>query len=167
MTLQEMLNESATTGKVEWIGIRPGKREAMQSVQTAHISTDKGLHGDHYQGSNKKRQLTLIQAEHLEAAAHILKRPTIDPGLTRRNVVISGINLQALKEQQFCIGSEVILETTGPCHPCSRMEENLGQGGYHAMIGHGGITTRVIQGGSIQLGDQVQMISKKQLIQEP
>ena len=89
-------------------------------------------------------------AVHLQVVAKILGKSEIDPGWTRRNLVVSGINLLSLKHQSFQIG-EAVLQTTGICAPCSRMEENLGPGGYNAMRGHGGITAKVLQPGEIQI----------------
>ncbi len=156
--LQELFQTMPQVGRIEWMGIRPQKREPLQEIASVTLSIEEGLEGDHYTGKSKKRQVTLIQAEHLQTVASILKKDTINPLDTRRNIVISGINLLALKDQQFQIGEEVILEMTGLCHPCSRMETNLGAGGYNAMRGHGGINTRVVQGGVIQIGDEVRLL---------
>ena len=159
VTIKDLRNTLPQVGKVQWIGIRPGKREKVAEVEEVKVSVESGLEGDHYSGSSKKRQVTLIQAEHLQAVASLLSVESIDPGLTRRNLLISGINLNALQDQRFQVG-EVILETTGHCYPCSRMEENLGPGGYNAMRGHGGITARVIRGGSIGKGQAVRLLAK-------
>ena len=88
--------------------------------------------------------------------AQILGKSEITPELLRRNIVVSDINLLTLKHQQFQVG-EVMLETTGICAPCSRMEENLGAGGYNSTRGHGGITAKIIQGGQIKIGDVVRL----------
>jgi MOSC domain-containing protein YiiM len=88
------------------------------------------------------------------AAASFLGKENIDPNLARRNIVVKGMNLNALKSRRFSIGTAV-LEMTGFCYPCSRMEENLGVGGFNAMRGHGGITCRVIQTGKIKIGDKI------------
>jgi MOSC domain-containing protein YiiM len=85
-----------------------------------------------------------------------MQMPQLTPGMLRRNMVIKGINLHALKDRRFWVGN-TLLEYTGDCHPCSRMEETLGLGGYNAVRGHGGITARIIQGGIIALGDVVRV----------
>lgn len=157
--MAKLLRSLPQIGKVEWIGLRPARRVGIVSVETVEV-TEKGLTGDRYQKMNGKRQVTLIQAEHLTAVGQLMQQQkTVDPQETRRNLVISGINLNALKNQQFQIGSAVVLEGTGYCHPCSRMEENLGPGGYNAMRGHGGITARILQTGTIRVGDSVRFIS--------
>ena len=127
----------------------------VHSVGEVVANPDTELEGDHFKKSSTvKRQLTLIQQEHLEVVPRILGIKEMPPELLRRNIVVSGINLLALKHQQFQV-REVLLETTGVCAPCSRMEENLGAGGYNSMRGHGGITAKIIQGGQIQIGDTV------------
>jgi MOSC domain-containing protein YiiM len=145
-------------GKVLWIGIRPQTRKPIQ-VLTETFANIGGLLDDRYNKGNaeSKRQVTLIQHEHLQAAASFLGKEYIDPALVRRNIVVKGINLNALKGKQFKIG-EAILEMTGFCFPCSRIEENLGKGGYNAMRGHGGITCRVIQEGAIKVGDELTVL---------
>jgi MOSC domain-containing protein YiiM len=151
-SLEQLMSHYAQAGTVEWIGIRPAKKAQLISVDSAILDPSYGLQGDHYAGRSGKRQVTLIQAEHLPAIASMMNLKCVRPDQLRRNIVISGLNLLALKNRSFQIG-EAILEYTGACHPCSRMETSLGAGGYNAMRGHGGITARVIHGGGIKVGD--------------
>ena len=154
--LQQLLATLPQVGTVRWIGVRPGRRERLTPLDEVEANTEIGLVGDRYRGRSGKRQVTLIQQEHLEVVGGLLGRESIPPELTRRNIVVSGINLLALKDRHFRIG-DAVLEYTGLCHPCSRMEEALGPGGYNAMRGHGGITARVVRDGVIRMGDQVRM----------
>jgi MOSC domain-containing protein YiiM len=141
---------------VEWIGLRPRYRAPVEAVPAADAVAGFGLTGDHRATrGGSARQITLIQAEHLVAVAGILGREAIEPGLLRRNIVVAGINLLALQDREFRIGEAVLLGT-GPCAPCSRMEEALGRGGLNAMRGHGGIAARVVTSGTIHLADPVQ-----------
>lgn len=154
-TMAQLMSNFAQHGKVQWIGLRPQKKAPLVSVPSVEVSLEQGLIGDHFAGTySKKRQITLIQAEHLQAVASLLGVENVAPGLVRRNIVVQGINLLSFKEKQFKIGN-VILETTGLCQPCSRMEINLGTGGYNAMRGHGGITAKVVRAGSIAIGNEV------------
>jgi MOSC domain-containing protein YiiM len=138
-------------GTIVWIGIRAMRRMPMNVLQTVNATADAGLAGDHYGRQHGARQVTLIQAESLHAIASHLGRDEVSPLELRRNLVTAGINLYALKERRFRVG-DALLEATGECHPCSRLEETLGVGGYNAVRGFGGITARVVSGGSIGLG---------------
>lgn len=144
-------------GKLVWIGLRRKKNGAMVSVDSVPICPDKGLDGDHYSGRSGKRQVTLIQFEHLAVIETLIGR-TVSPEILRRNLLVSGINLLSLKNSSFQIGSAV-LETTGLCHPCRKMEKALGAGGFNAMRGHGGLTARVKEAGTISVGDTVRPLA--------
>ena len=135
-------------GRLRALTGAPGERGAT-SVQPA---TPGGLDSL----TPGKRQVTLIQAEHLPVIAALAGLETVTPEQLRRNIVVSGLPLLALKDRRFRIaspsGDSVLLEGTGECHPCSRMEEAFGPGGYNAVRGHGGITARVLEGGLIEVG---------------
>ncbi len=147
-------------GRVEWIGVSDATRAPIQSVAEAEVEVGTGIVGEHHARSGKShRQVTLIQQEHLAVIGAIMGRDPIDPQLLRRNVVISGITVSALKNRKFRVG-EVVLEGTDTCAPCSRMEENLGDGGYAAMRGHGGICAAVLGAGKIRVGDEVQVVDE-------
>ncbi len=151
--LARLLDGPVAPGRLAWIGLRPERRAPVQVVEVAMLEPGRGLVGDRWRGATTgARQVTLIAAEHLAAIAGFLGREAVPPELLRRNLVIRGVNLLALKGRRFRLGG-ALLEHSGECHPCSRMEEVLGPGGYNAVRGHGGITARVLEGGAIRLGD--------------
>jgi MOSC domain-containing protein YiiM len=155
-TLADLAATLPQVGTVAWIGLRPGRREPVQAVADVDAIAGRGLAGDRY-AAGGKRAVTLIQAEHLSAIGALLHGAAPDPAALRRNLVVSGINLLALRKRRFRVGA-AILEGTGSCDPCSRMEDTLGAGGWNAMRGHGGITATIIAGGVIRVGDPVAAI---------
>jgi len=153
LTLKTLMSRYPRPRRLDWIGLRPARHAAMEKPDSATLDA-RGLVGDRYAGRDGKRAVTLIQAEHLPVIAALAGHPGIDPAITRRNLVVSGINLYALRGEAFQVG-EVRFEGTGVCDPCSFMEQSLGIGGYNAMRGHGGITARVLTPGQICVGDPV------------
>lgn len=164
-TLRQLTQQFSQAGKLEAIYLRPARGAPCVSAQQAQAEARKGLVGDRMlttPSSNpdaSKRQVTLIQAEHIAVISALIGKP-VDAAKLKRNLVVSGINLLAAKSlfkdqtMQLSIG-EVVLEITGPCEPCSKMELALGHGGYNAMRGHGGMTARVIKSGELKVGDTI------------
>lgn len=155
-TLRDLIAHVPQRGRVRWIGLRPSRDEPMRAVERAEAVLGRGLVGDRYRGRGErgKRQVSLIQAEHLPVVASLLDREALAPALLRRNLVVEGINLKALQRLRFQVG-EVVLEGSGPCAPCSKMDRRLGDGGYAALQGMGGIVARVVEGGELAVGDAV------------
>jgi MOSC domain-containing protein YiiM len=157
--LARLLEAPIRPGRLVWIGLRPVRRAPMVPVEEATLLPGSGLEGDRWRGAaTGARQVTLVAAEHLAAIAGFLGLDAVAPERLRRNLVVRGVNLQALKGRRFRIGGAV-LEYSGECHPCSRMEEEFGPGGYTAVRHHGGITARVLEAGSIRLGDVMERLS--------
>ena len=151
--LSRLLNAPMRPGTVQWIGVRPSRGAAMASLDRVALDTRHGVAGDRYEGRSGNRQVTLIQSEDLHAISAYLGQP-VAPEQLRRNILVSGITLLALKDKRFRLGS-ALLEMTGECHPCSQMEATFGVGGYNAVRGHGGITARVLEDGEVSIGDSL------------
>ena len=145
-------------GTLTWIGLRTQRRGQISTVEHARAIATQGLEGDHRMAKTpgSARQVTLISEEFIGQIAHFTGHDRIDPVLLRRNLVVHGINLNALRHQRFQIG-DALFEATALCHPCSRMETALGKGGVAAMLGHGGLCARILTTGVISVGDRVEV----------
>ena len=147
-------------GRLEAIIVRGDSRAAASLIDATTAIAGVGLADDRLgkRGAAElsTRQVTLIQSEHLDVIAQLARVEKVDPVALRRNLVVAGVNLAALKNVRLRVGA-ALLEIVGPCQPCSRMEAAIGRGGYAAMRGHGGWTARVIEGGALQVGDTVRV----------
>ena len=156
-TFEQLKANFVQAGRLDWIGLRPSRGQPMAQVKQAQAIAGSGLEGDRagsYSGS--KRQVTLIQAEYLTVIQSFLPEVDITPANLRRNLVVSGINLNSLVKQVINIGA-VQMEITGLCHPCNKLEQQLGHGVFNALRGHGGLTAKVLSSGLICVGDTLEV----------
>lgn len=151
-----------TPGEIVWIGARPQRGAQMVESPEALLESGHGMLGDRAgQRPNSKRQITLFQAEYLPLIAQWTNLPALHFRDLRRNIAVRGINLNALNGQTVRLGAAVI-EVSGFCHPCRKLEQQLGYGVFNVLRGHGGLTARVLSEGIIRVGDSVTPIVREE-----
>jgi MOSC domain-containing protein YiiM len=149
-------------GRLEWIGLRPAHKQPMIEADQVYAIAGLGLEGDHRceKTPGSARQVTLISHEYIQQLAEKINQEKINPALLRRNLVISGFDMDLLRFQQLKIG-DAIFETSALCHPCSRMDQALGEGTKESMMGLGGLCAKILQTGIIRVGDKVELLEFK------
>jgi MOSC domain-containing protein YiiM len=121
----------------------------MREVESAVALADQGLEGCRHGRTGSRRQVLLMDCETLESFS-------LPPGQIKENITTSGLRVNDLaKGQRLAIG-KAVLEVTGPCEPCSRMDE-IRMGLQQELYGRRGTLCRVIEGGRIQRGDTIQV----------
>ena len=141
-----------TPAVVVSIHVAPGRRLPTRSVPSVEAEAGVGLVGDRYHGS-RHRHVTLQALDALEAAARELGR-RVDPGLTRRNVTITGAEVPTSPGTPVTIG-RVRLEVVRVAAPCRLLDDALGPGAARALHDRGGTVLRLLDSGTISVGDEV------------
>jgi MOSC domain-containing protein YiiM len=156
-------SEPATaTGLVEAIHIAGDAGEPVRAVEAVRAVAGVGLDGDryaygrgHYQDGRVSRDLTLVEAEAIEALAreHGIE---LAPGETRRNIVTRGIGLNELVGGRFWVG-EVLCQGTHLCEPCQYLADLTGKPLLRALVHRGGLRADILRGGMIRRGDRLRL----------
>ena len=146
------------------MGVREAPNSVIKILSRAYLKQGYGVEGDRaWRFNGGKRQVTIFQAEYLPVLASLHPSREIHFQDLRRNIAIAGINLNTLVGEHLSVG-KAILEITGLCHPCAKMERQLGAGAYNALRGHGGLTAKVAQSGIVRLDDVVAVESSQQAL---
>lgn len=141
-------------GTVVSIHFAPGSRgdgEPVTSANEARAVAGKGLEGDRYFGTSEDREVSLIEAEAIEA----LGRDTglkLAPGDARRNIVTRGVRLNDLLEKEFAVG-EVRLRGLRLSEPCEHLAGLTDQRVLPGLTHRGGLKAQILHGGTIHVGD--------------
>ena len=136
------------SGTIESLQINIRTRQPTQRLETVSAVTGAGLQGCRHSKPGNERSIVLVEAETLDELG-------LEAGEIKENITTRGIELRGVTPgSQLQIGEGVMLEVTGPCDPCRRMEE-IRQGLQADLQGRRGITARVLSGGQIRLGDSI------------
>jgi MOSC domain-containing protein YiiM len=119
-----------------------------------------GIVGDRYAGkpAHRDASVTVLAAESLEALAAELGSGPLDPLLTRRNVVLRGAEVEALRGERFsldCGEGEVLLQGGRPANPCAWLDVVLAPGAHRGLRGRAGIRCAPLSDGVLRLGPAV------------
>ena len=143
-------------GEIASLYLCVGHREAMRSVDSAEFKAGYGIDGDRHavsDGVRAARQVLLMDQETLNAfgLAH---------GDVRENVTTAGVDLAALPEgQRLALGDQAVVQITGHCAPCARMDE-VRPGLREELEGRRGMLAWVVQGGTVKAGDPIQILEQ-------
>lgn len=154
--------ESAVAGRVIGIARRPARRMPMETLAAVAVSVVAGIDGDCKGLKFRKRQVTVLAAEDWARACAEIGAQGLDWTVRRANVLVTGMALPRARGAILRLGL-VRLEVTGQTYPCVRMEEAR-RGLLKALAAdwRGGLTCRVLEGGLLQLREDVEILSSPQ-----
>lgn len=139
-------------GRAVRLMVNPGTRRPMRHVEQAHFVVDQGIEGNKNFGSSRRahRQVLLIDEETLDAVG-------MQPGVVKENITTSGLDLNSLRPGDVIeLGTEVRLQITEPCEPCSRLDE-IRDGLQAELAGRRGMLATIITGGIASTDDRLRV----------
>jgi MOSC domain-containing protein YiiM len=126
----------------------------MRSVDVAEVDAGKGIVGDRYHGT-KHRHVTVQSAASLAESAAAFGSE-IPAGLTRRNLTVDDGVVPRDPGSRIKVGP-VLLEVVRVAAPCKLLDDTIGHGAQEALRRRAGSVCRVLSGGTIHVGDEVDL----------
>lgn len=122
-------------------------------VESVRCVSGSGLEGDRYFGhrENYKGQITFFAEEVALGLERALNAGPVDRSLMRRNVLIEGVDLNALIGRRFALGG-IQFSGSEECAPCYWMDEAVGPGAHAFLKGNGGLRCRIESTGLLHRG---------------
>lgn len=148
-------------GQLVAIYLTAQKRGTPASVEQAEALAERGLEGDRYCSARPTQpppgrvptDVTLIESEAVAALEQDLGL-TLEPALSRRNLLTRGVPLNHLVGREFLVGT-VRLRGVELCEPCGHLERLTVPGIQQALCHRGGLRARIVTGGRLRVGDLV------------
>ena len=146
-------------GKIEAINITNISEENTFYINQAFLEKGKGIVNDRYYKNfkEKKEQVTLINLEEINAFNNQVNQ-NIEPKDFRRNIIVSGIDLNKLIDKQIKI-NQVILKIHEICQPCKYLQDRLKLPSLvKLLVNKSGVRAEIIKSGNLSVGDTIKKI---------
>jgi hypothetical protein len=141
-------------GTVAGILVASQAEASLTRVESVAALAGRGLEGDRYaegkgtfSAPGRGYQVTLIEADVLDAVELSWED-------ARRNIVTTGISLNALVGHRFRIGSVSCIGRR-LAEPCAHLEKLARPGLLRPLVHRGGLRADILVGGTIAVGDDV------------
>ena len=127
----------------------PGEHPTVEVMEVECVA-GRGLHGDRFFDfkNNYKGQITFFSQEVFSALCAELKLAGKSPGLSRRNVIVEGVDLKSLVGQEFEVQG-VKFRGTAECAPCYWMDHAFAPGAEAFLQGRGGLRAQILTNGKL------------------
>jgi MOSC domain-containing protein YiiM len=126
----------------------PAGEEPAIPASEVHCLAGRGLSGDRFFDFQHDYvgQITFFAQEVFEEVCRRLVVDDKSPGVTRRNVITRGVDLNSLVGKKFEVQG-VAFEGMSECAPCHWMDQAIAPGAEAALHGRGGLRAKILTDG--------------------
>ena len=131
---------------------QPAGQHSLMEHQEIYCVADRGIEGDRFfdYKDNYRGQITFFALEVFDEVCRQLGVSGKSPGLTRRNVMTMGVDLNSLVGEEFSVQG-IQFFGTEECRPCYWMDQALGPGAEAALKNRGGLRARILTSGRLRV----------------
>ena len=132
---------------------RPADDFPLVEVREIECVAAHGIRGDRFYDyrDNYKGQITFFSQEVFDALGAAFPHVRKSPGVLRRNVIVSGVDLNSLIGEVFELQG-VRFCGTAHCRPCYWLDQAFAPGAEAWLRGNGGLRAQILTSGWLKTG---------------
>ena len=143
---------------------RPPDDYPLREVDEIECVAGRGIRGDRFYDyrHDYKGQITFFSQEVFDGLSAAFPHVRKSPGALRRNVVVSGINLNSLIGEEFELQGMRFLGTAH-CRPCYWLDQAFAPGAEAWLKGNGGLRAQILTNGTLRIGAAALALAQREL----
>ncbi len=136
----------------------------LQEVSSIECVAGHGIRGDRFYDyrDDYKGQITFFSEEVFDRLSSAFPEVKKSPGVLRRNVIVSGVDLNALIGETFALQGVRFLGTAH-CKPCFWLDTAFAPGAEAWLKGNGGLRAQILTNGRLNTGAAELVLAQREL----